>query len=213
MAAQIPNQPNAPVTSVIGETVVVSWRAPYNGGAVITSYLITIRQSDGMTFTEETVGCDGTDSQIVLTRQCSVTIQALISEPYSLVWGSSIYAKLTAINIMGSSQTSAAGNGAKIMRNPDAPVNLQNMYGLSNAFTLSIQWQDGAEPGGSEIIDYRIWWDQGINEMTVLEFAILEQTYTTAVPLTPGVEYTLKVQSRNEVGFSDYSETVTILAA
>ena len=63
------------------------------------------------------------------------------------------------------------------------------------------------------MIDYRIWWDQGINQMTVLEFAITQKQYTTEVPITPGVEYTFKVQSRNEVGFSSFSETVSILAA
>jgi hypothetical protein len=47
----------------------------------------------------------------------------------------------------------------------------------------------------------------------VLEFAILVQMYTTEVPLTPGVTYAFKVQSRNEVGFSPYSEEVKILAA
>lgn len=59
---------------MIGETVVVSWRAPYNGGSIVTEYIITIRESDGITFTEELVGCDGTDPQIILARQCSVTV-------------------------------------------------------------------------------------------------------------------------------------------
>jgi hypothetical protein len=134
LAAQVPNQPQAPLTSVIGEDVVVSWKAPYNGGALVTEYLITIRESDGVTYTEALVGCDGTDPTIVLNRQCSVTINSLTEAPYNLAWGSSIYAKLTAINILGPSQVSSAGNGAKIMRIPDAPLNLQNIYGLSSAY-------------------------------------------------------------------------------
>jgi hypothetical protein len=43
LAAQVPNQPNTPVTSIVNEAIVISWRAPYNGGSPITSYFVTIR--------------------------------------------------------------------------------------------------------------------------------------------------------------------------
>jgi hypothetical protein len=91
---------------VIGDYVVVSWRAPYNGGSTIFAYQVTIRQFDGLTFTEDLVGCDGTDATIVLQRQCSVSIADLTAEPYGLAWGSDIYAKVSAINVLGSSQVS-----------------------------------------------------------------------------------------------------------
>lgn len=49
--------------------------------------------------------------------------------------------------------------------------------------------------------------------MSVLTFEITETSYTTSVPLTAGVSYTFKVQARNAVGFSGYSNEVSIVAA
>lgn len=40
IASQIPDQPAAPVTADLGSDVVVTWTAPWNGGATITSYVI-----------------------------------------------------------------------------------------------------------------------------------------------------------------------------
>jgi hypothetical protein len=51
----------------------------------------------------------------------------LIITPYWLPWGSQIYATVAAINVVGSSAQSAAGDGAIILTIPDAPLNLANM--------------------------------------------------------------------------------------
>jgi len=45
------------------------------------------------------------------------------------------------------------------LRKPDKPIYLQNQYGVSNAFLINIVWQDGVEDGGTDIIDYRVWYD------------------------------------------------------
>ena len=50
LCAQIANVPATPTTTVSGSNVVVSWVAPYNGATPITSYTITIRQSDTLTY-------------------------------------------------------------------------------------------------------------------------------------------------------------------
>lgn len=39
-------------------------------------------------------------------------------------WGASVYAKVRAVNLVGSSADSEAGNGAEIFTAPDAPINL-----------------------------------------------------------------------------------------
>jgi hypothetical protein len=41
-----------------------------------------------------------------------------------LPWGSDIYATISAINDVGTSLPSIEGNGAKIITNPDAPLNV-----------------------------------------------------------------------------------------
>ena len=56
--AMPPEQPISPSTSNSGTEIVIDWEAPYNNGAVISSYTITIQQSDGI-YSEDTVNCDG----------------------------------------------------------------------------------------------------------------------------------------------------------
>ena len=50
LAATIPLQPVAPVTSQSESIITVTWPARYDGGAAITSYQVTFRASDGVTY-------------------------------------------------------------------------------------------------------------------------------------------------------------------
>jgi hypothetical protein len=43
--------------------------------------------------------------------------------------------------------------------------------------------------------------------------SVIDNYYTTQVPLIPGKTYSFKVTARNSVGSSDYSEVISILAA
>ena len=47
-----------------------------------------------------------------------------MAAPFSLNWGSSVFATIQTINIVGNSDVSEPGNGAILITNPDAPVNL-----------------------------------------------------------------------------------------
>lgn len=42
LAAQVPSQPAAPVTSIYLSNVIITWTAPYNGGSAITAYEVAI---------------------------------------------------------------------------------------------------------------------------------------------------------------------------
>jgi hypothetical protein len=53
-------------------------------------------------------------------------------------WGSSIYAKVTAINLYGNSIESLEGNGAIILTNPDAPLSVMEYYPARTATTIGI---------------------------------------------------------------------------
>lgn len=59
LVAQIPDKPDAPVTSIVGDTVQIDWPTPYDGSSPITSYIITIRHNDDVTYSEEIVNCNG----------------------------------------------------------------------------------------------------------------------------------------------------------
>lgn len=128
IAATNPDTPDAPTTAVDGDNILISWTLPFNGGSTITGYIIRIRGDDSATYTENTVHCDGINTlTIINTRTCKVPIATLIIDPYNLPWGSSIYANVQSINIIGESGTSAGGNGAIIVITPDAPINLQGV--------------------------------------------------------------------------------------
>ena len=142
LAAQVPDKPAAPVTSISGSNVLIKWDSPDDGSTQITSYLITIRQSDG-SYTEDSTNCNGTQSAIRTSLSCLVPISSLIIQPYNIVWGSQIWAKVVAINIKGSSATSDAGTGAIILTNPDAPLALANVAAITLATQIGITWNIG----------------------------------------------------------------------
>jgi hypothetical protein len=59
---------------------------------------------------------------------------------YDLSWGSSIYAKLNAYNQYGYSDNSVVGNGAVILTNPDAPINVVEIIPARTPTTITIEW-------------------------------------------------------------------------
>lgn len=90
----------------------ITFAAPYNGGSAITAYKISILSADGETYLEELTYCDASTTEVMTSKRCTIPFDTVRSDPFNLPWGSHIWAKVEAINIMGSSPSSAAGNGA-----------------------------------------------------------------------------------------------------
>jgi hypothetical protein len=90
-----------------------------------------------------------------------------------LPWGSSIFAKVNAINIVGSSNYSTPGNGAIILIQPDAPLNLTYNKSISGSTQIALLWSDGLMNGGSNVIDYRIWYMSGSSNFEIVSSGIL----------------------------------------
>jgi hypothetical protein len=61
---------------------------------------------------------------------CTIPVSVLRTTPYSLPWGSSIFAQVKAINNYGFSLISNEGNGAIITTTPDPPIDLIENYSL-----------------------------------------------------------------------------------
>ena len=76
-----------------------------------------------------------------------------------------------------------------------------------------MSWTAPVFNGGSALLDYRVWSDQGLGGA----FTVLQESVTTtdyiAVGLTQGLTYKFKVQANNAYGHGDYSNTVSVLAA
>jgi hypothetical protein len=94
---------------------------------VITSYSIMIRKSDGVTYASEITNCNGSNASIVTANSCTIPMQYLQASPFNLAWGASVFAKVIATNVVGSSASSEEGNGAVMLTNPDAPASLTNL--------------------------------------------------------------------------------------
>lgn len=107
---------------------------------------------------------------------------------------------------------SNAGSGTIILTVPDAPLNLVNVPLITNSYEIGLYWIDGVQNGGSSIIDYKLTYKIGTGAFEVLETCIMTNYYTV-LPLTSGQTYTFMVQSRNVMGYSDYSNTVTVTTA
>ena len=87
---------------------------------------------------------------------CTVPVTALRAEPFSLDWGTSVFAKVIAINLYGDSLESSEGNGAVITTTPDVPTDVDEFYAQRTKSTLGLSWIAPVFTGGAVIEDYRV---------------------------------------------------------
>lgn len=141
-------------------------------------------------------------------------ISALRSAPFNLDWGDSIFAKVKATNVVGSSNDSTEGNGAVILTNPDAAHTLANDATVTSATKIKITWLEGAADGGTPVIDYRITYKEvGAGSFQTLIDGVQTTSYTT-IALTSGSSYVFRVEARNSFGYSTtFSNELTVLQA
>ena len=85
--------------------VVIQWSV-LDRGSPVTDFLVELRQRDGLTFTAENLNCKSNDPTVLATLSCTVPFSKLITSPYNLPYGSSVFARVTAANIYGTSETS-----------------------------------------------------------------------------------------------------------
>ena len=212
MAAQIPDIPSAPTTTINQASIIITWPLPFNGASAITAYTVRIRESDGATFTEDVTHCNGATALIISQRTCTIPVSVLTSAPYSHDWGVEIYAIVSATNIIGESEYSVPGNGAVMLTVPDAPENLENVPSQTNGSQIGLTWIDGPISGGADVLDYTLNWDRADGTWEVYESGITTVPYVVT-GLDYGLIYTFTVQARNSHGLSDESASVSILSA
>jgi len=93
-----------------------------------------------VTFANYPATCNGTLSSIYSVNSCKVPISALIIAPFSIPWGSEIFAQVSAQNIVGTSAFGTPGGGAIILTNPDAPLNLYNDVTQTSGSAIGLAW-------------------------------------------------------------------------
>jgi hypothetical protein len=164
--------------------------------------------SDGTSFSEDLTNCN----RLALpTLECTFPVQSLTTTPFSLPWGSEVWATVAAINTYGYSAASNPGSGAVIITYADAPLNLREDYSQRIATGFTLVWDQVVSNGGSTVIDYRLTYDNAGADWVILENNILLETYDVT-GLTAGSSYRFQVQARNSHGLSAYSEVLTLVA-
>ena len=204
-----------PTTEISNKwNVIIDWTAPYNGGTDVTSYTIHIRTTDASVFAIDSADCNGSDATVVAETKCTVTVATLRAAPFSLAWGSSVYAKVIATNSLGDSITSLVGNGAVILTNPDEPINLANNLDVTWGTTIGLTWDEGTMNAGTPVIDFTVFVKDDVDNNWTERLIGVIGTSVTLDTFNLGVTYTFRLKSRNAFDFSvDYSNEISILAA
>lgn len=158
--------------------------------------------------------CDGSTVTIIADTECTVPLASFTASPFNLVQGDDINIKVSVYNDYGESPLSEMGGGALIQVVPDAPINLANVLGITLDDRIGFIWDEGENNGGNSVIDYQVWYDDGLANDVYIELAtaLTEREYI-ATDLYSGSFYKFKVRSRNSVGYGEFSDPIEILAA
>ena len=140
--------------SLSPDVITVNWSAPDDGGSPITGYEVTFRENDAVTYSVETSNCD---MSLSLETTCVVPVAAVRASPFSLDWGSSVFVRVSAINVYGLSDASSEGNGAVIVTKPDPPTGVSEVIAERTGDTITLTWTAPVFTGGDAIIDYNIY--------------------------------------------------------
>ena len=96
---------------------------------------------------------------------------------------------------------------------PSMPLNLRkNSASISQ---ITIDWDLPATDGDSPITDYEVWWDSGAENglyTQATDSTGNSLTFTRSSGLLAGVTYSFKVRAINDVGESDFSEVLEVIA-
>jgi hypothetical protein len=159
LAATIPSIPASPTTTYDGitDTITIDFNPPTDdGGVTITGYVIQIQHADN-SWSTETSNCDGlNNSTVKSTTACTIPASVLRASPFSLPQASSVTAKVTAQNSLGSSSDSAAGNGATMPSVPNASTALTRDEINTSSSQVVFTWVAPSSTGEAPILDYTI---------------------------------------------------------
>ena len=99
---------------------------------------------------------------------------------------------MTARNSLGSGLQSLPVSilAAKI---PDAPINLANVEAFTTAYQIGLIWTEGVYNGGSQVIDYKVFYKEAYSSTYLLFASDLTDATITIPSLTPATSYKFKV--------------------
>lgn len=118
---------------------------------------------------------------------------------------------MTARNVIGDSESSQIFE-VMAATLPGQPVNLSRKS--SDEQSITIQWNEPIENGGSPILDYQVSWDEGTaGSFTSLGSTLNSSEFSPAQKLTTGVTYRFKIRAVNYIGTGPDSNVISLIAA
>ena len=86
------------------------------------------------------MNCNGADQGVMAATRCTIPIALLQASPFNIAWGSQVYVKVYATNIVNDSGVSSLSLGSIILTNPDPPLLLVNVPLTTSASVIGLSW-------------------------------------------------------------------------
>jgi predicted RNA-binding protein with TRAM domain/tRNA G37 N-methylase TrmD len=183
-----PSAPRSVSVVASNAQATVSWVAPSsNGGAAITSYLVT--STPGVHSCTFSVPAGGAASP-------SCTVLGLTN-------GRSYTFTVSATNSAGTSEQSAPSASAIPVTTPSAPM---SVVGTSGDGRVNLSWAAPLQNGGTEITDYEVWYSAfSIGPFVTFAEPVSTNRTAAVTGLTNGSTYYFKIVAVNAVGLGETS--------
>ena len=157
-----PSQMQPVVTTMSGKNLHIDWIMPSENGSPISAYKILIVQSNGVTQTESTTYCDGSNFVVIANRFCEIPMSVLIAAPYSLPQGQLIKVTAYAINSVGSGTPSALNSVGELAQVPPLkPPTPPTRNSGTTQYSIMVDYAilTGTYTGGSTVLSLNLQWD------------------------------------------------------
>jgi hypothetical protein len=194
-APSAPSTPAAPTVTRGDTQASMSWSAPANNGAAISSYTLDYSSDSGTSWT--------THSSSLSTTSATVT---------GLTNGTSYIFRVLATNSAGSSAYSSSSTAVTPAAVPGAPT---AVTATRSGTSLAVSWTAPSSDGGSAITDYTVEYSSnGGTSWSAFAHTASTATSIAITGLTTGNTYITRVTAENGVGAgTTSSSTAGVLIA
>jgi len=193
--AVVASKPTSLKVSAIGTTdLTLSWTLPAsNGGSAITDYKVEMSSNDGATWT-------------AVSHAASKNLALKIT---GLPEGTKRLFRVSAINGVGTSDSSAVISGTTLGNVPDAPTSLR--VASKTSTTVTITWSQTQVVGGSPVRGFVIEFSRdGGSTWAIAKSAVTKNLSSVISGFKSGTNYKIRVRAINDVGSSAASSFVSV---
>ena len=186
-----PSTPAAPTVSVSDNDLTITWTAPANNGAAITSYDIRYAPSGSGWTVLADIWSSGALSYTILnlTRGVEYSVQ------------------VRAENSVGTSGWSASGTGTPAVVAPTAP---QSVTLTPSDDAIQVSWSAPSDNGGAAITAHDVRYRAGESgDWTVIDTATTTARKYTVTGLSNGTSYQVQVRAVNSAGDGAWSSALS----